>query len=284
VTTTTTPADEPRMPNRTRVLRPSLWIDASTGGLSAEAFRLYLGLATVADDAGYLLWRPDTLAAHFYRFLWPDEREATLKNAAIEILRAGLLEIYDCECIHLPYLKRDLGVHGGNHTFTVEEYHRAHVSTDKSVLISEHAPRQKALPKPTRVQTSTDHWASVSVVASASASVVDVGRPHSSGENDLKEGDEPEGTAITWLAAHGAALAPNGGKLHQRLCRLVEVHGADRVLLTFEEIAAAGEATEAGQFVLGASNVLNPIPGRRAKSAGDLLPTVKEAESAFERF
>jgi hypothetical protein len=97
--------------------------------------------------------------------------------------------------------------------------------------------------------------------------------------------DDPEGPALTWLAAHDATLPPNGGKLHQRLCRLVERHGADRAIATFEELATAGEATEAGQFVLGASNRLDPIPsGRRPKSAGDLLPTVKEAESAFERF
>jgi hypothetical protein len=146
-------------------------------------------------------------------------------------------------------------------------------------------PRQRALDLPptgvgpapnaswTAVQPSKSRRSSTSSSKSKST-------PTAPFNND---NDAQEGAVLSWMATHGAALAPNGGKLHQRLCRLIEVHGADRVVSTFEEMA--GEATEPGQFVLGASNRLNPIPGsRRAKSAGDLLPTVREAENAFERF
>ena len=52
------------MPERTRILRPSLWVDATTGTLSDNAFRLCLGLNTCCDDEGWLPWRPPTL---FYR-------------------------------------------------------------------------------------------------------------------------------------------------------------------------------------------------------------------------
>jgi hypothetical protein len=70
--------------------------------------------------------------------------------------------------------------------------------------------------------------------------------------------EAPEGPALAWLATHGAALAPNGGGLHVKLARLVEVHGAAKVVATFEAIAP--DCTEARQFVLGADNRLNRIP------------------------
>ena len=70
--------------------------------------------------------------------------------------------------------------------------------------------------------------------------------------------EAPEGPALAWLASHGAALAPNGSGLHVKLARLIEVHGAAKVVEAFEAIAP--ECSEARQYVLGADNRLNPIP------------------------
>ena len=114
---------EPRMPERTRILRPSLWIDPATAELPAEAFRLYLGLATCCDDTGWLLWRPDTLAAQLYRYAGIARRQRTLRDAAAKLTAAGLLTVHECGCAELPYMVRDLRVAGGNHTARVREWH-----------------------------------------------------------------------------------------------------------------------------------------------------------------
>ena len=79
---------EPRMPERTRILRPGLWVEAMVAMLSDFAFRLYLGLMTCADDEGWLLWRPSTLAAHLLRFRSVSRREAALEKGAAELSAA----------------------------------------------------------------------------------------------------------------------------------------------------------------------------------------------------
>lgn len=127
---------EPRMPERTRILRPSLWIDATTATMTDSAFRAYLGIATCADDDGWLLWRPPTLAAHLLRYLAPARRTRLLAKATDELREAGLLMVHDCGCAFLPYLARDLRVTGGSHASTVREYHESHTATDVSVQVS----------------------------------------------------------------------------------------------------------------------------------------------------
>jgi len=91
---------EPRMPERTRILRPGLWVEAMVAMLSDFAFRLYLGLMTCADDEGWLLWRPSTLAAHLLRFTPVGRREAALEKGAAELSAAGLLVVHDCGCAY----------------------------------------------------------------------------------------------------------------------------------------------------------------------------------------
>ena len=110
---------EPRMPERTRILRPSLWIDEATGSLAAEVFRLYLGLTTCADDAGWLPWKAGTLAAHLYRYESAKRRERLLGDGAVKLVDAGLLVLHACGCAELPYFARDFRQAGGNHSEAV---------------------------------------------------------------------------------------------------------------------------------------------------------------------
>lgn len=69
----------------------------------------------------------------------------------------------------------------------------------------------------------------------------------------------PEAPVLRWLAAHRAAIDPNGNGLHRKICRYVEVHGVEATIAAFEALAAGG-ATEPRQFILGADDVLSPIP------------------------
>ena len=121
------------MPVRTRVLRPALWVDPATATLSAEAFRIYLGLATCTDDNGWLLWRPQTLAAQLLRFQPVARRERRLAQAMSELVAAGLLVVHPCGCAFLTYLWRDFRQSSGNHTTVVADFHASHTSTDEYV-------------------------------------------------------------------------------------------------------------------------------------------------------
>ena len=93
-----------------------------------------------------------------------------------------------------------------------------------------------------------------------------------------------EGPALSWLASHHATQEPNGNGFHRRLCRLVEVHGSLAVLQAFETLAADGKSTEARQYILGADDLLNPLPStrRNGRQSHDILPSLEEAENAFE--
>lgn len=79
----------------------------------------------------------------------------------------------------------------------------------------------------------------------------------SSGVRSGEGGSEPEWPVLVWLAEHKATVTPNGGKLHQRLIRLAEKHGAGVVI---KVMAGLGDGLEANQYILGADNALNPIP------------------------
>lgn len=87
--------------------------------------------------------------------------------------------------------------------------------------------------------------------------------------------DHAEFPAIQWLAQHRATITPNGGKLHSDLTRLVDRHGIDKVLAEFARI---GDGKTPGQYVYGASNVLDPIPGaKQRKGNPDHLADLQKA-------
>ena len=151
------------MPERTRLLRPSLWADAATATLSAEAFRLYIGLAMLSDDAGMLLWRPATIAAYVYRYWAPTRRERLFAKVAAELIAAGLLETMECRCAFMPFLARDFRVSGGNQATTIETYHLGHVPPDAAD--DDHPTDKSGL-----IHTNADKSRSGSVSASASGS------------------------------------------------------------------------------------------------------------------
>ncbi len=129
-------ADQPpRTSARTRLLRPDLFTDDATGTLAPATLLAYLGLATRADDAGFLVWRPAALAAAVMPYANPGRRQRDLERIARELAAAGLLEILDCGCAELPRMVRDLAVKGGSNSFAVRDWHSLHVSTDMSVHV-----------------------------------------------------------------------------------------------------------------------------------------------------
>jgi hypothetical protein len=119
-----TTAAEPRMPSHVRLARPDLWRSGVTGRLTAEARDFYLGLSTLADDDGWLLWRLPEIGATLYAYAHPDTREATMADLAAALQDAELLVIHQCACAHLPRID-DVAVTGGRKTHPVHDYHRS---------------------------------------------------------------------------------------------------------------------------------------------------------------
>jgi len=131
--TTSQPA--PRMPVRTRLLRPDIFSDDVTGTLAPATLLAYLGLATRADDAAFLVWRPAALAAAVMPYTSSGRRGRDFERITAELVEAGLLRILDCGCAELPRMLRDLAIGGGSKTYSVRDWHLSHVPTDSSVQV-----------------------------------------------------------------------------------------------------------------------------------------------------
>jgi hypothetical protein len=131
----TTSGQPPRMPVRTRLLRPDIFSDDVTGTLAPAALLAYLGLATRSDDAAFLVWRPAALAAAVMPYTNAGRRQRDFERIAAELVVAGLLRILDCGCAELPRMLRDLAIGGGNKSYPVRDWHLAHLPADTSVQV-----------------------------------------------------------------------------------------------------------------------------------------------------
>jgi hypothetical protein len=118
----------PRMPVRTRLLRPDIFSDDVTGTLAPSTLLAYLGLSTRADDAGFLVWCPAAIGATLMPYASPGPRERALERIGAELVEAGLLRTFACGCAELPRLVR-------SKTYSVRDWHLAHVPPDSSVQV-----------------------------------------------------------------------------------------------------------------------------------------------------
>lgn len=116
----------PRMPLRTRLLRHDMFGDPVIGTLPPAAFVLFVGLSTRADDAGFLLWRVDSLAAALFPYQPAAKRVRDLDKNARTLTDAGLLNILACGCAELPSMETWFRTRSGDPTFVVRDFHKAH--------------------------------------------------------------------------------------------------------------------------------------------------------------
>lgn len=107
---------------RIRQVRPSFWSDEAIGRLPDAVKLFYIGLWNVADDAGWLTWRPPQIAAELYPYKSVARREREV-SAWIEALSTtGRVRRYDCGCLEVPNLPKHQRV-AGNQSFTVRDIH-----------------------------------------------------------------------------------------------------------------------------------------------------------------
>jgi len=237
---------EPRMPERVRLIRPAMWSEAPTATLSAESFRIYLGLATRTDDGCWTLWRLGTLAALLLPYQSVRRRERLVEKAEADLIAAGLLIVYPCGCAYLPFMWRDFRQAGGNHSYAVTDYHRRHASPDESVQPST---------SPASVSGSGSVSGSVSDRASHAVPGSEAGTGSGSGPTPTgdvqtnKKNDDPwKGWNPLWdpvreaMARRGFYLPPNGetddeGTQRDHLWQMVR-ENADLVARIIDEAPA----------------------------------------------
>ena len=116
----------PPAPSRVRVIRPQFYRSSLTGSLPPDVRDLLIGLATVADDEGWLLWSVVELATTIYPYASPKRRAADLERRAARLIDSGLLTIEECGCAHLPTLKEHHGLKSGRQTTPVWTWHQQH--------------------------------------------------------------------------------------------------------------------------------------------------------------
>jgi hypothetical protein len=149
---------EPQPPSRVRLVRPALYRSGDTGVLPPDVRDFLIGLTTLADDEGWLMWRPAELGAALYPYTQPKRRRRDLERRAAILVAADLLVLHDCGCAFLPTLKRDHAVKSGNPTTAVWAWHMSH-------------PRAESVP--VRTDPSESRSDSDSSSASASSSLKD---------------------------------------------------------------------------------------------------------------
>ena len=124
------------------MVRPSFYRSEQTGGLPPDVRDLLIGLMTLADDEGWMLWRPGSIAATLYPYDAHAKRMKALERRTTHLVAAELLDIKDCGCAYLPTLKEHGSIKSGVKVTQVHDWHYRHGSvalrspTEDSVSVS----------------------------------------------------------------------------------------------------------------------------------------------------
>lgn len=106
---------------RIRQVKPEFWSDPVTARLSDTAQLLYIGLWNVADDAGFLVWEPDTIGAHLRPYETPRRRVKRIEAAAAELVEAGRMDMLECGHAVIPTLPVHQRLSGGSRRVLTEQ-------------------------------------------------------------------------------------------------------------------------------------------------------------------
>lgn len=112
---------------RTRVIRPDFWQDDTLGHLPDPVRLFYIGLWGVADDAGWLEWRPAQIGAVLYPYKPSGKRQREVTQWGGVLATAGRLVLHECGCGFIPTFAKHQRA-GGNPSYQYREKHRHHVA------------------------------------------------------------------------------------------------------------------------------------------------------------
>lgn len=132
-------------------MRPEFFTDRVMGDLSPDVRLTYIGLWCVADDAGWMTWDVDQIAAQLYPYESIRVRTKRIEKARDELTTARRLVIHECGCAEVPKLSEHQRI-GGTKSFTSRDKHESiHVRTNPPVTLGNVRGRNVRLePRATR--------------------------------------------------------------------------------------------------------------------------------------
>lgn len=111
---------------RIRQVKPEFWSDPEMAALPYPVRLIYIGLWCVADDAGYIEWRPERIAHDLLGYESTKVRERHLTDWAAALVGSGHLEIFDCGCALIPTLSKHQRI-TGKQNFRYRDAHGKHL-------------------------------------------------------------------------------------------------------------------------------------------------------------
>lgn len=108
---------------RIRSVKPDYWRDRLLAALPADVREFYVGLWMEADDAGWLRWRPEEIAADLYPYRAVRTRERNVERWGARLAELGRLEMHSCGHAVIPTLARHQ-FRPGHPVETIEREHR----------------------------------------------------------------------------------------------------------------------------------------------------------------
>jgi hypothetical protein len=99
---------------RIRSVKPDFWRDRLMAELPAEGRLFYIGLWMEADDAGWLRWQPDEIAADLYPYRAIRTRERHAREWGARLVDMGRLVLHPCGHGFIPKLTKHQLSQGGS--------------------------------------------------------------------------------------------------------------------------------------------------------------------------
>ena len=112
---------------RIRQVKPEFWSDSDMAALPYPVRLIYIGLWCVADDAGYIDWRPERIAHELLGYESTKLRERHLAEWADLLVKTGHLQMFECGCALIPTLSKHQRV-AGKQNFRYRDAHGSHLS------------------------------------------------------------------------------------------------------------------------------------------------------------
>ncbi len=111
---------------RIRQVKPAFWSDPTIADVSYPARLFYIGLWCVADDAGYIEWRPAEIGALLFPYETPKARMKHMATWTTELYEAGRIIVSDCGCVIIPTLPKHQRISGKQSFHNRDRHQNAH--------------------------------------------------------------------------------------------------------------------------------------------------------------
>jgi hypothetical protein len=118
---------------RIRQIKPEFFSDSDMAQLPYAVRLFYIGLWCVADDAGWIEWRPERIAHDLFGYEARARREKHVAEWSAALVKSEHLKLLDCGCAVIPSLPRHQRV-TGKQNFRYRDAHGKHTVSGRSAV------------------------------------------------------------------------------------------------------------------------------------------------------